>query len=236
MKAKSILAALFLMVTGLLTACSSSSDGSGANAESEMMEDDVPLFEPEYVDLGLPSGTLWATCNVGAYSPEEYGDYFAWGETDTKSYYSWGTYFDTDTDYGGAFNKYDYDSGGLVELQPEDDAATVFWGSNWQMPSLEQIKELCDSRYTTATWTKHNYKNGCKITSKSNGNSIFLPAAGEYYKDELQSAGISCRYWSRSLYASKAAHFLYIFDSKYGPQTNGLYRKYGLSVRPVRCQ
>ena len=92
--------------------------------------------QPEYVDLGLPSGTLWATTNIGATSPEEYGDYFAWGETTTKSDYSWETYFDIDD--GFSFKKYNND-GGLTELLPEDDAATANWGSEWQMPSDDQI-------------------------------------------------------------------------------------------------
>ena len=81
----------------------------------------------EYVDLGLPSGTKWATCNVGASKPEEYGDYFAWGETKPKSTYNWSTYFDTD-DGGSTFKKY-YNNGGLTELQPADDAATANWAA-----------------------------------------------------------------------------------------------------------
>ena len=106
----------------------------------------------EYVDLGLPSGTLWATCNVGASKPEEYGDYFAWGETKPKSDYSWETYkwckgssktmtkYCTNSKYG--YNGFTDD---LWELLPEDDAATVNWGSGWQTPSLAQLKELFNS-------------------------------------------------------------------------------------------
>ena len=97
--------------------------------------------QPEYVDLGLPSGTLWATTNIGATSPEDYGDYFAWGETTTKS--DWETYFDVDDDF--SFKKY-YNNGGLTELLPEDDAATANWGSEWQMPSDDQIDELWSGR------------------------------------------------------------------------------------------
>ena len=141
----------------------------------------------DYVDLGLPSGTLWATCNVGASSPEEYGDYFAWGETEPKDTYDWWTYFDTEDD-GSTFKKYNND-GGLTELLPEDDAATVNWGSGWQMPSLDQIDELINCNYTTTEWTTLNGVNGRKVTSRSNGNSIFLPAAGDRYDTSLSSVG-----------------------------------------------
>ena len=193
-----------------------------------------------YVDLGLPSGTLWATCNVGASSPEEDGDYFAWGETKPKSDYNWSTYkyckgsYDTMTkycthsDYGTVDNK--------TELEPSDDAATVNWGSNWQMPSLEQFNELSNSSYTTTTWTTMNDKYGRKITSKSNGNSIFLPAAGERSNASLYDAGSIGRYWSRSLNTSYSytinAYYLY-FHSSY-IYTNGNNRNCGFSVRPVR--
>ena len=187
----------------------------------------------EWIDLDLPSGTKWATCNVGANSPEEYGDYFAWGETTTKSNYSWSTYFDTD-DNGNTFKKYN-SNGGLTELQPTDDAATANWGSDWQMPSLAQIKELYDSSNTTTERTQVNGVNGRKITSKNNGNSIFLPAAGYRYDANLSRAGsYGGFYWSRSLYTSNADDAYYLrFDSdRIGWDYR--YRYYGQSVRPVR--
>ena len=186
----------------------------------------------EYVDLGLPSGTLWATCNVGASKPEEYGDYFAWGETKPKSDYSWSTYFDSD-DNGNTFKKYN-NNGGLTELLPEDDAATANWGSPWRMPSHDQINELFNSRYTTTEWTTLNDVYGRKITSKSNGNSIFLPAAGSRWGGDLSGAGSDGNYWSSSLYPGDG----------YGPYYLGFYsgfwvgrygsRDYGRSVRAVR--
>ena len=182
----------------------------------------------EWVDLGLPSGTLWATCNVGANSPEEYGDYFAWGETTTKSDYYWGTYFDTD-DGGSTFKKYN----NLRELQPEDDAATVNWGSDWQMPSLAQIQELCSSN-TTTEWTQVNGVNGRKITSKSNGNSIFLPAAGYRYDTSLGDAGSYGTYWSRSLYTSNSSYSYNLGFISGNINWNRGHRYYGQSVRPVR--
>ena len=196
--------------------------------------------EHEWVDLGLPSGTLWATCNVGANSPEEYGDYFAWGETEPKNDYSWSTYkyckgskttltkYCKGSDYGTVDNK--------TELEPSDDAATVNWGSGWQMPSEEQLEELYNSSYTTTTWTTMNGKYGMKITSKSNSNSIFLPAAGSRYDTSLTYAGSSGNYWSRSLLTSDSysAYFL-DFNSSY-IYTSLSSRYFGHSVRPVRVK
>ncbi len=248
MKTKSLLSFLLLLATCLV----------GSSVFCSCSEDDVEETPPattnppggntteekdthEYVDLGLPSGTLWATCNVGASSPEEYGDYFAWGETEPKNDYSWSTYkycmgdrytmtkYGTDSRFGLVDNK--------TELEPSDDAATVNWGSGWQMPSEEQCVELFSSRYTTRTWTTMNGKYGRKITSKSNGNSIFLPAAGCRYDTNLGSAGSSGDYWSRSLsaYYSNGA-CVQGFDSSDIIYTGHVDRCYGHSVRPVRVK
>ena len=194
----------------------------------------------EYVDLGLPSGTLWATCNVGANSPEEYGDYFAWGETEPKNDYSWSTYkyskgskttltkYCSMSSYGTVDNK--------EVLEPSDDAATVNWGSNWQIPSTEQLRELYNINYTTTTWTTLNGKYGRKITSKSNGNSIFLPAAGYCSGTSLNDAGSFGYYWSprkNSIYSYEAYYL--DFDSSYIDDSKD-YRYYGRSVRPVRVK
>lgn len=220
-------------------------DGSGVKAECQVTVSSgtVPDPEPhEYVDLGLPSGTLWATCNVGANSPEEYGDYFAWGETAPKDYDDWSTYkwcngsYVTMTKYcilsGYGYNGF---TDGKTELDPEDDAATANWGSGWQMPSLDQIKELYDSKYTTTEWTTQGGVEGRRITSKSNGNSIFLPAAGYRWRDGLLYAGSYGYYWSSSLntnYDYYADGLL--FDSGGWNWSCGLNRGYGQSVRAVR--
>ena len=194
----------------------------------------------EYVDLGLPSGTLWATCNVGANSPEEYGDYFAWGETEPKNYYDWSTYkYCKGSKY--TMTKYCIDSfSGTVdnktELEPSDDAATANWGSGWQMPSYEQFNELINSSYTTTTWTTLNGKDGRKISSKSNGNSIFLPAVGYRNGTSLSSAGGSGFYWSRSLSTSSGYNACYLY---FHPSNVSMYsssRFAGQSVRPVRVK
>ena len=196
--------------------------------------------EHEWVDLGLPSGTLWATCNVGANSPEEYGDYFAWGETEPKNDYSWSTYkyckgsYDSMTKYckSSSFGTVD----NKTELEPSDDAATVNWGSNWQMPSIEQLEELINSSYTTTTWTTLNGVEGRKITSKSNGNSIFLPPAGFRIDTSRTHAGLYGYYWSRSLAANGS---WYAYSLRFYP--GDIYASYhdrdaGRSVRPVRVK
>jgi len=134
----------------------------------------VDAKEHEWVDLGLPSGTLWATCNVGANSPEEYGDYFAWGETKPKEEYSWETY-------------------NIAGLDVIYDTATENWGNEWQTPSKEQFEEL--KKNCTVMWTTRNSVNGEQITSKSNGKSIFLPAAGCVGEFPLL-AGSFGEYWS----------------------------------------
>ena len=198
-----------------------------------------------YVDLGLPSGTLWATCNIGANSPEEYGDYFAWGETkgynSGKTDFDWDTYrwcnghYNEMTEYCTASN-YGYNgfTDNKTELDLEDDAAYVNWGPDWCMPSIEQFEELINKSYTTTEWTAQNGVNGRKITSKTNGNSIFLPAAGYRNDSSLNDAGTDGDYWSRSLssgYTYNAGDL--DFDSS-GIGTYYISRYYGESVRPVR--
>ena len=201
----------------------------------------------EYVDLGLPSGTLWATCNIGAENPEDYGLYFAWGETtgytqDTSDGHSfdWTSYkytidkWNTLTKY---CNRSDYGYNGftdtLTELLPEDDTAYVNWGSGWRTPSMEQFDELINSSYTTTTWTSQNGVYGRKITSKSNGNSLFLPAAGYRNDTSLDDVGSGGNAWSRTLSTGNPYGWgLYFSSSNFG--TSNYHRCLGRSVRPVR--
>ena len=195
-----------------------------------------------YVDLGLPSGTLWATCNIGANSPEEYGDYFAWGETEGfnsgKTNFSWSTYkwcngsYDSLTKY---ITRSEYGSiDKMTELDLEDDAAYVNWGPEWRMPSLGQFEELINSSYTTTTWTTQNGVYGRKITSKKNGNSIFLPAAGYRHISSLNYDGSYGDYWSRSLHSDyPGSAWRLLFYSSYIGTSNDYGRSSGRSVRPV---
>ncbi len=182
----------------------------------------------EYVDLGLPSGTLWATTNVGADNPEDYGDYFAWGETKPKSDYSWETY-----KYVGNSTKYN-DSDGKKTLDYSDDAAYQNWGSDWCMPTIEQLKELKDQ--CTWKWTTRNGKNGYLVTSKKNGNTLFLPAAGYRNGTSLYNVGSYGDYWSRSLSESSPGYARYLRFNSGGVDDYWDYRGCGQSVRPVRCR
>ena len=193
----------------------------------------------EYVDLGLPSGTLWATHNIGATNPEDYGDYFAWGETTPKSTYSWSTYkyYDGSSNTSNKLTKYCTSSGyGTVdnkkELDLSDDAAYVNWGNQWRMPSLDQLTELCTE--CTWTWTQLNGVNGYEVVG-SNGNSVFLPATGCRYAAALLNAGSGGYFWSRSLYTSDSSYGRGLYFHSGGVYT-GYYdnRYYGRSVRPVR--
>lgn len=194
----------------------------------------------DWVDLGLPSGTKWATCNVGADSPEDYGDYFAWGETTPKSTYDWSTYkwcnasydtqtkYCTDSEYGTVDNK--------TTLELSDDAAYVNWGSSWRMPTKAEQDELTNANYTTWTWTTQNGVNGYKVTSKTNGNSIFLPAAGYRYYSDLINDGSYGYYWSSSLYTdySDVAYDLNFRSSDVDWDDNS--RDLGQSVRSVLAE
>lgn len=181
----------------------------------------------KFVDLGLPSGLLWARNNVGASTPYADGDYYAWGETEPKSVYSWSTY-----KWGSNPTKYN-SSDGKTTLEASDDVATVKWGKECRMPSCAEFQEL----YNKCDWTwKSNYNGASGYLVKGpNNQTIFLPASG--YRDDggLYGRGSNGYYWSSSLYASNAGYAYYLnFDSGYiYPCYYVDYRYYGRSVRPV---
>ncbi len=182
----------------------------------------------EWVDLGLPSGIKWATCNVGATKPEEYGGYFAWGETSPKTTYDWITYFDTQNN-GSTFIKYNND-GGKTVLDLADDAAHVNWGGSWRMPTKEEQDELRTK--CTWTWTQKNGINGYEVKGL-NDNSIFLPAAGMRYLSVYDNVGTDGDYWASSLYSGGSYYACYLdFDSN-NKDWDYDYRNYGQSIRPV---
>ena len=182
----------------------------------------------EYVDLGLPSGLKWATCNVGADSPEGYGNYYAWGEITTKLTYT----DDNSLTYGLTISE--LQSLGYIDgsgnLTPSHDAATANWGGSWRMPTKEELEEL--ENECTWTWTTQNGVNGRKVTGP-NGNHIFLPAAGYRSESSLNYAGEYGHYWSSTPYEniSNRAYRLY-FRSGY-KYVHWYLCCYGLSVRPV---
>ena len=188
----------------------------------------------DYVDLGLPSGIKWAAYNVGATKPEEYGGYYAWGETEEKENYSWSTYkwcngsedtltkYCTSSGYGTVDNK--------TVLDPEDDVAHVKWGGDWRMPTKAEQDELRNN--CTWAWATQNGVNGYKVTGP-NGNSIFLPAAGYRDGTGVNDRGNYGYCWSGSLYGyeSYGAYDLG-FDDGINVWSN-FYRYFGQSVRPV---
>ena len=186
---------------------------------------------PEAVDLGL--SVKWASFNLGAYKPEEAGNYYAWGEIEPKSYYDWSTYswcngsfealtkYNTNSDYGTVDNK--------TVLDLEDDAAHVTLGGNWRMPTEQELKELMTS--CTWTWTTQNGING-QIATGANGNSIFLPAAGKHGIVGLTDTGSYGYYWSSSLHAGPQSASGLILHSSYASIAIS-FRYCGFSVRPV---
>ena len=198
-------------------------------------QDDEPT-PGDWVDLGLPSGLLWATCNVGADNPEDYGDYFAWGETQPKDTYNWSTYqycngnYNTLTKYCNN-SSYGYNgfTDNLTTLLPEDDAAAANYGG--RMPTREEWQELYS--HCTRTWTTLNGVNGRCFTGP-NGNSLFLPAAGYRWDGELYDAGFIGLYWSCSLYTNNPydAWSFYFYSGGYIMDSSS--RSSGRSVRAVR--
>lgn len=197
----------------------------------------TPPDNHEWVDLGLPSGTLWATCNLGANSPEEYGDYFAWGETEPKDVYDWSTYKWCNGSYS-TLTKYCTNSScgevdNKLELDPKDDAAYVNWGENWRMPTNDQLKELRTE--CTWTWTTQNGVNG-RLVIGPNGNSLFLPAAGGRWVSSLSGAGSwgGGDYWSRTLYSGDPNGAYHVCFDSVGVSWGEGSREYGFTVRAVR--
>ena len=200
-------------------------------------ENDLVFVNSEdWVDLGLPSGLLWATRNVGATSPEDYGDYFAWGETQPKEVYDWSTYiysngaddqltkYCSNSDYG-----YNGFTDNLTILQPGDDAATANYGG--RTPTKVEWQELLDN--TTATWTTQNGVNG-RLFTGTNGNSLFLPAAGCRWDSNIHGGGYYGYYWSSSLYPGLPFYAWEIGFGSGSQYLDAINRMCGQPVRAVR--
>ncbi|MBQ3595781.1 MAG: DUF1566 domain-containing protein [Bacteroidales bacterium] len=188
--------------------------------EEEGCEPDGEIAGHYYVDLGLPSGVKWATCNVGASSPEDYGDYFAWGETSPKAEYSW----ENSVTNGEQMSDISGDA--------QYDAATANWGGSWRMPTKEQMEELVE--HCEWEWTQVNGVNGAKVIGP-NGSCIFLPAAGFRDGSSLFHDGYDGFYWSSTpydyYYDLNYAYNLYFITGD--EDVNLSYRYYGLTVRPI---
>lgn len=250
-------AALFMLVTG----CSNKLSKPNANNEEDSItnlnntqlgteveevvheqEDNKSFFtcpnkhHPHIIDLNLPSGTLWACCNIGALAPDEPGNFYAWGETFAKEEYNWNTYkwckngnvnkitkYCKDPYYGNPDNK--------TTLDLEDDAAYVVWGEQWRMPTEEELIELM--RNTFSEWIDQNGTTGLKLTSKTNGASIFLPStmlSSQMTQEEVELGA----YISSTLDASftmEATCYFAIADEDF---VSSRRRDLRSSVRPVR--
>ncbi len=188
---------------------------------------------PHMIDLGLPSGTLWACCNVGASKPEDNGGYYAWGETSEKSVYNEVTYLyctGDDTDGNGLYDKnQNYKDLGSSICGTDYDVAYVKWGGAWKMPSSKQCEELIDN--STYSWTTKNGVRGLQLTGKTKG-SIFLPAAGYYWYSKLDGLG---SYWSGTYARNNDSYACYFkFDDTEVTAKYAWYRVMGRPVRPVQ--
>ena len=204
--------------------------GSSKVAEIAVIQEEGTKYKA--VDLGL--SVKWASCNVGAESPEEYGGYYAWGETEEKTDYSWSTYkwcngsyttltkYCTSSSYGTVDNK--------TTLDPEDDVAHVQWGGNWRMPTKAEQDELrtkCNWEWTTMNGVK-----GYQVTGP-NGNSIFLPAAGYRLGTGVYDRGSFGGYWSATFYENYSSSAFYLYFRSGGHEWDSYGRGYGHTVRPV---
>ena len=222
---------------GTATVTATANDGSGIKATCAVtVKRTVPTGA---VDLGL--SVLWATCNLGTSgfvsSPEVYGEYYSWGETATKSSYSWSTYkwcngsSTTLTKYNNSISYGTVDN--MTVLDPADDVANVKLGGNWRMPTDAEWTELRTK--CTWTWTTNYNGTGVKgiIVTASNGNSIFRPDDGYRYGTNLRGAGSRGYYWSSSLSTGNPSNAWYVLFDSGGVVGSGNYRYRGLSVRPV---
>ena len=200
-------------------------DGIGRRSKGGVVrkEDEV-----KSVDLGLPSGTIWATCNLGASSPEEYGEYYAWGETEPKDNYAWETY--KFGEKNGLTNKYNiYDRKTI--LDPEDDAAHVVLGGKWHMPTRGQIRELFEN-----TINEHSELNGVKgrlFKSKTNGNTLFFPYSGIKYRFSVNYICYKSYHLSSSLNENLPKYSMILYSNVDNSILDKGYMCYGYSVRGV---
>lgn len=237
------------------TGWNTATDGSGneyTDSQEITTEEDITLYAQwslgvtgsanghNYVDLGLPSGTKWATCNVGADSQYAYGDYFAWGETTSKETYDWSTYiWCNGAEYtlkkycNNPSDGYNGFTDNLTVLEASDDAATTNWNAGWRMPTYNELAEL--KNRCSVAWSTQNGVNGCLFVGP-NGNSLFLPAADNRYDGSYHGVGSYGGYWSSSLGTSAPEGAWIIFFNPDICNIDYGSRFCGQSVRAVVAQ
>lgn len=231
------LIAFALAAVVAMGAVSCDKDESNDNTSSDNGEVTVG----DWVNLGLPSGLLWASRNIGAAQSSEDGLYFAWGETQSKTSYSWSNYAHGSgyADLTKYCNNENFGHNGYTDnltiLQPADDAATANWGNGARTPTKEEFQELCEN--CTSEWITLNGRKGRKFTG-SNGNSIFIPAAGYLEGDGSNHVGNLGYYWSATLRTDGFPNVAWQLYINQGNATvtdaSGYHRYYGLPVRAVR--
>lgn len=216
-----ILACVCFLIGGLMSVNKNKGDSEEqTEKEEQVVTEDATTGTAngyEWVDLGL--SVKWATCNVGASSPSDYGDYFAWGETSPKSEYT--------VDNCEIWEKSMSDIGGNSQY----DAARANWGGRWRLPTKAEFDELLEN--CTWTWTSQGGHNGYRVKSKKNGGSIFLPAGGLRYSDGLIDAGEGGYFWSSTPRESDTQNAYYLSFYSSNHSTNCYYRYFGRTVRPV---
>lgn len=219
---KTIFSTLFLCFSTVFVISSCSHDEI-TNEESPNNTDSYRSCpddkHPHKIDLGLSSGTKWACCNVGATTPEGYGDYYAWSETETKDNYNFESY-SAGTDF---YIRYDI-------AGTRHDVAHAKWGETWRMPSVNHVVELCSE--CTWKWTVRNGVSGRLVTGR-NGGTVFLPASGGRYDKRLEDKDIYGDYWTSEPYANEGQHSCTLsFNSEYW-NTDHDYHGYGHTIRAV---
>ena len=230
-----------VMMSVAFTACSSDDNDSKPNPDAF-----------EYVDLGLPSGTKWATCNVGANKPEQSGNYYAWGEIKTKKNYDWSTYkwMEKGKANWKNINKYtvpdkqtdaiwysdqtisSFKGDNKKILEDEDDVATVKLGKPWRTPTKDELQELISE--CNWAWINDNDKKGFEIKSRRNNNKIFMPVAGFRKDSEILSAGNVGFYMSKSIDTNNSSKCEYLNLNIVKSFISQESRCFGYLVRPVR--
>ena len=200
----------------------------------DFSETDEEPVQHEAVDLGLPSGLKWATCNIGATKPEEAGYFFAWGEVAEKEDYSWCTY---KWSKECQVTPTKYSSSEAQTLEPEDDAAHVLWGGSWRMPTIEEAKELFDN--CNSEWATQNEVRGVLLRSKKNSNTLFLPLSGFKQNAELKRVNERAYLWTSTrplAYTQQATWYGSQYDQGRRWVNDRSNRFFGYSIRAVTTE